>query len=283
MIKSTLASLPLYQMSLVRMPIYVTKRLEKLHRSFLWGGGVLEKKPHLIKWDVVFTEKDQGGHGLRKLSFLNKALLGKWVCKFASKPDSIWKRLICSKFGKEDLGWSFSEARGPYGVDFWKDIQKESSWVRENWKLSFGNGTRIKFWTDHWCGTSTLRDSFPDLFGIVVNKVETWAEVWDQGVGIGHGSWNLRFERAFNDREVVLVVNLLRVLQSERVFTDADKVTWIGSVGDSFLVCAAYKVFQPGFASSLPLLSLLRAFGRQVVQQNQHFCVGSSLGKGSHT
>ena len=119
---------------------------------------------------------------------------------------------MCSKFGKEDLGWSSREAGGPYGVDFWKDIQKESSWVRENWKLSIGYGTRIRFWTDHWCGTLILRNSFLDLFGIAVNKVETVVEVWDRGVGNGHGSWNLRFERAFNDWEVVLVVNLLRVL-----------------------------------------------------------------------
>ena len=53
LIKSTLAILPLYQMSLVRMPVSVTKRLEKMQRSFLRGGGALEKKPHLIKWDVV--------------------------------------------------------------------------------------------------------------------------------------------------------------------------------------------------------------------------------------
>ena len=36
-------------------------------------------------------------------------------------------------------------------------------------------------------------------------------------------------------------MNLLRVLQSERVSTEVDKVTWIGSDGDSFLVRAAYK------------------------------------------
>ena len=75
---------------------------------------------------MVCTEKDQDGLGLRKRSFLNKALLGKWVWRFASEPDSIWKRLICSKFGKEDLRWSSREACGPYGVGFWKDIQKES-------------------------------------------------------------------------------------------------------------------------------------------------------------
>ena len=181
--------------------------------------------------------------------------------RFAAELDSIWKRLICSKFGKEDIGWRYREARGPYVVVFWKDIQKDSSWIRENWKFGIGYGTTIRFWTDHWCGTSTLKNSFLDLFGIAVNMVETMAEVWDNGVGNGHRSWNLRFERAFNDREVDFVVSLLRVLQRERVFTEADKVTWIGSASDSFSMRVAYKVLQPRVASSFPAKGIWASSG----------------------
>ena len=39
LIKSTLASIPIYQLSLFRMPKSVAKRLEKLQRDFLWEGG----------------------------------------------------------------------------------------------------------------------------------------------------------------------------------------------------------------------------------------------------
>lgn len=39
LIESTLASLLVYWMSLFRMPISVAKRLKKLHRNSLWGGG----------------------------------------------------------------------------------------------------------------------------------------------------------------------------------------------------------------------------------------------------
>ncbi|RVW17787.1 putative ribonuclease H protein [Vitis vinifera] len=53
LIKSTLASMPLYQLSLFRMPKGVARRLEKLQRDFLWGGGSTERKAHLVSWEKV--------------------------------------------------------------------------------------------------------------------------------------------------------------------------------------------------------------------------------------
>ena len=53
LIRSTLVSMPIYLMSLLHMPRVVRMRLEKIQRDFLWGGGVLEKRPHLVKWVVV--------------------------------------------------------------------------------------------------------------------------------------------------------------------------------------------------------------------------------------
>ncbi|RVW23965.1 hypothetical protein CK203_092088 [Vitis vinifera] len=51
-------------MSLMRMPRVVKLRLEKIQRDFLWGGGALEKRPHLVKWAVVCSHKKKGGLGL---------------------------------------------------------------------------------------------------------------------------------------------------------------------------------------------------------------------------
>ena len=48
LIRSTLSSLPIYFLSLYRMPKLVRSRLEKIQRDFLWGGSNLEWKPHLV-------------------------------------------------------------------------------------------------------------------------------------------------------------------------------------------------------------------------------------------
>ena len=78
LIRSTLASMPIYFMSMLSMPRKVRLRLERIQRDFLWGGGALERKLHLVRWDLVCLEKCNGGLGVKSLYILNKALLCKW-------------------------------------------------------------------------------------------------------------------------------------------------------------------------------------------------------------
>ena len=77
-------------MSIFRMPKIVARRLEKVQRDFLWGGGNLGGKIHLVNWEMVCTDKDKGGLGLRKLAILNKALLGKWMWRYACDKDNFF-------------------------------------------------------------------------------------------------------------------------------------------------------------------------------------------------
>ncbi|RVW76085.1 putative glucan 1,3-alpha-glucosidase [Vitis vinifera] len=146
LIKSTMASLPIYNMSLFRMPKSVANRLEKLQRDFLWGGGSLERKVHLIKWEVVCTQKEKGGLGIRKIDPLNKALLGKWQWRFAVEKDNLWKLVIGVKYGQEEFGWRTKEARDTYGVGVLKEILKEVkcflSWQSTGMQRSMRCGTQ---------------------------------------------------------------------------------------------------------------------------------------------
>ena len=100
LIKSTLSNKPIYIMSLFWIPKGVKSRLEKIQRDFLWGGGSLEKKIHLVSWDIVCSTKEKGGLGIHCLSIVNKALLGKWVWRFAEGGCSISKDVIKLKYTK---------------------------------------------------------------------------------------------------------------------------------------------------------------------------------------
>ena len=238
LIKSTMTSMPIYQMSLFRMPKVVARRLEKLQRDFLWGGRNLERNTHLVKWEVVCTDKEKGGLGIRKLALLNKALLGRWI--FAFEKENLWKKVISVKYGQEGLGWRTNKANGTFRVGVWKEILKETNWCWENIGFTVGNGTKIRFWTDHWCGLAALSQSFPQLYALAVQRNARVDEVWDPN--FGQGGWNLSFIRAFNDWELDLVGDLLTVLRGYRLTLEEDSVTWKGGRNGKFGVKETYRL-----------------------------------------
>ena len=117
LIRSTLSNMPTYLMSLFRLPRKVKLRLEKIQWDFLWGGGNLERKLHLVNWDTVCLSKEKGGLGIRNLSKFNKALLGKWSWRFVMEDNSMWRNVINLKYGTEEGGWFPIIPRSNYGVE----------------------------------------------------------------------------------------------------------------------------------------------------------------------
>lgn len=103
LLNSTLISLPICFLFLFIIPKSVAKRLEKIQRDFLWRGGALEKKPHLVNWSTICKDKKRGSLGIKDLSTINIALLGKWCWRFTLKRDMLWRKLILGKF-VEELG-----------------------------------------------------------------------------------------------------------------------------------------------------------------------------------
>ena len=240
LIKSTLASIPIYQMSIFRMLKSVAKRLEKLQRDFLWGGGNTGRKIHLINWKVACTQKEKGGLGIRRMGLLNKALLGKWIWRFAVEKDVLWKKVIGVKHGLEGCGWKSKDARGPFGVGVWKEVFKEISWCWNNMKFKVGRGTKIRFWTDHWCGNVALSQAFPQIFALAVCSNDLVNDVWDST--LGQGGWNLRLVRDSNDWELALIEDLLFLLRDVRVTPEEDSVLWKGGNSACFRIRVAYNL-----------------------------------------
>ena len=100
LIKSTLSNLPIYFLSVLYLSKTVKLRLEQIQRNFLWGGGQMEKKPHLVRWEIVCKDKRSGGLGMKNLGWLNKVLLSKWCWRFATKRGTLWNEVIRGKYGE---------------------------------------------------------------------------------------------------------------------------------------------------------------------------------------
>ena len=90
-------------------------------------------------------------------------------------------------------GWYTREGREGVGVGCWKEIRKEGSLLSNNIVFSVGNGRRVRFWKDSWCGDETLCYTFPSLFALAVSKEEWVPKVWDPSVGGGGGVGALVF------------------------------------------------------------------------------------------
>ena len=147
--------------------------------------------------------KLKGGLGVKSLSLLNKTLLAKWNWRFANEREALWNQVIRGKYGEDRGGWCSREVREAHGMGLWKGIRMDWKLVSDRLVFIVGNGRRVSFWRDRWCGDSPLCMSFPSLFALIVEK-EAWVtDIWDplaEG-GLG-GVWNPCFLRAFNDWEV---------------------------------------------------------------------------------
>ncbi|RVW97672.1 Transposon TX1 uncharacterized 149 kDa protein [Vitis vinifera] len=96
---------------------------EKVRRRLaLWKRQYISKGGRITLIKSTLAKKFNGGLGLRRIATLNRALLGKWIWRFACEKDNLWK------YGQEDYGWRAKKASGAAGVGVWKEIMKESEW-----------------------------------------------------------------------------------------------------------------------------------------------------------
>ena len=94
--------------------------------------------------------------GIKNLSSLNKAFLCKWNCLHANERGEFWREVIKGKYGEEEGGWSSCVVRDGFRVGLWKPIRKLRHLVSSRFSFVVGDGLRVKFWKDKWCGDTPL-------------------------------------------------------------------------------------------------------------------------------
>ncbi|GFY83470.1 sorting nexin 2A [Actinidia rufa] len=139
LIKRTLSSMPTYFLSLLTIPKSIALRLEKLMGDFLWKGSANASGINLVTWRVICLPKKGSALGIYDIGLFNKALLGKWIWRFARGEYKLWPLE------------GYYEGVGGF----------QSTCI-----VPLGNGSKILFWHDEWCGQMPLRDKFPEFFAL---------------------------------------------------------------------------------------------------------------------
>lgn len=97
MANSVLDALPAYMMCIFPTPANVITRIDKIRRDFFWQGTVDKNKFHLVKWEELTVGKKAGGVGMRNLKAQNQSLMMKWLWKFGTNDNMLWKEVIIAK------------------------------------------------------------------------------------------------------------------------------------------------------------------------------------------
>ena len=163
--------------------------------------------------------------------------------------------MIRGKYGEEQGGWCSKEARGL----LWKSLRKDWDVVRSRLFFVVGNGQRVKFWKDFWCGNEPLCVSFPSLFALAVFKYAWVKDVWCSNEG--GGSWTPLFSIPFNDWELDEVCRFFLALYRKRVQQAVDdRVIWRETKCGKFSVKSLYKSLVLGPLASFPLSAIWKVY-----------------------
>ncbi|GJW66412.1 RNA-directed DNA polymerase, eukaryota, reverse transcriptase zinc-binding domain protein [Tanacetum coccineum] len=174
LIKSVLTSIPLYQMSIFKVPIGVLNKLESIRRNFFNGVDGSARKMSWIGWNKVLASKKNGGLGVSSYFAFNRALLFKWVWRFFSDQKSLWAKFITAIHGEKGaLDISICSARRSVWIDIIRSIH---SLKNKNIDLMMfvsrkvGNREDTKFWEDIWLTDVALKGKFPRIYALDLYK-----------------------------------------------------------------------------------------------------------------
>ncbi|GKA00988.1 RNA-directed DNA polymerase, eukaryota, reverse transcriptase zinc-binding domain protein, partial [Tanacetum coccineum] len=174
LLKAVLGSMPIYHMSIFKVPMKVLQRMESIRSRFFSGVDLNSKKSIWVKWSKVLCSKEKGGLGVSSLYALNRALMCKWVWRFTTQKNLLWTRVIKAIHGED--GKNGSGFKVGY-KSIWRSILQEVETLKikgihlNNFmQKKLGNGADTYFWEDLWHGDMVLKQRYPRLYALEVKK-----------------------------------------------------------------------------------------------------------------
>nr|GEV53302.1 tubulin alpha-2 chain [Tanacetum cinerariifolium] len=174
LLKSVLGSMPIYNMSLFKVPKKVLHHMESMRSHFFNGFELSSKKSVWVKWKHALASKDKSGLGVSSLFALNKALMFKWVWRFITQGSSLWARVIKVLHGYDGkIGQKVKSCYPSLWLDIIHEVKMFKSRGIDLLSLIYsklGNGANTSFWEMAWRGGSPFKSLFPRLYALETQK-----------------------------------------------------------------------------------------------------------------
>jgi len=121
------------------------------------GGTTMQRKPHLVAWDVVTKEKAQGGLGLRSMRQLNSAFLMKLGWRMQAESSTLWARILHEKYGR-GRDWTYLIDRRYPCSNTWKRIMETMHLTEQGVDIAIGDDRLAKLWVHRWLDGKKLAE-----------------------------------------------------------------------------------------------------------------------------
>lgn len=232
--RAVLSSIPIHCMSTISLPQHTLDKLDKISKSFIWGSTIEKRKQHLIAWKRVCLPKKEGGLGIRQAGPMNVAMLAKVGWRLLHDTDSLWARVLRSKYKVghiHDSSWlavksNWSSTWRSVGLGLRKAVLPGLSWI-------LGDGQKIRFWQDKWLGNEPLSNL---IIGVVPTGFDTIKarELWKHSTG-----WDLARINPFVSGSLRL---RLAAVVLDNITGAKDRLSWGECTDGRFTVKSAYEL-----------------------------------------
>ncbi|WRX28178.1 Reverse transcriptase domain - like 10 [Theobroma cacao] len=159
LLRSVLSSLPMYLLQVLKPPVTVIERIDRLFNSFLWGDSVENKKMHWAEWAKISFPCAEGGLGIRKLEDVCATFTLKLRWRFQTG-NSLWTQFLRTKYCLGRIPHHIQPKLHDSHV--WKRMISGREMALQNIRWKIGKGD-LFFWHDCWMGDKPLAASFPEF------------------------------------------------------------------------------------------------------------------------
>ncbi|WRX14697.1 Reverse transcriptase domain - like 10 [Theobroma cacao] len=157
LLRSVLSSLPMFLLQVLKPPVVVIEKIERLFNSFLWGDSTNGKRIHWVAWHKLTFPCSEGGLDIRRLIDMFDAFSMKLWWRFQTC-DGLWTKFLRTKYCMGQIPHYVRPKLHDSPV--WKRMVKDREVVIQNTRWRIGKGN-LFFWHDCWMGDQPLVNSFP--------------------------------------------------------------------------------------------------------------------------